>query len=336
MSNSGMALAVIVRGEIVESNFKLFAEKVETQLAEINTDLKTDEDFGQAELDLKKIKEIRSSLTDRKREILEQLEGVYGLVNGLESLDSGMLKVQSLLTKEVKSKKAEIKKDIVDCALSLIVSDNREKYRDEITATMRGKSNLASIKDGVQNAAEEINKRHAKNYEIINAATDEHGAGIAPDFLSLIDMAEYALMDQIARRVELKIQRKETERLESERIAAEKELADMKRKESEALDQKNKSIPDRVKGKFKDPEPIKGSTLPAPPKIDSIPTRKPAAQEEETAWEEMSEFLTIIESAFAPVKSARLNLKHQTNIDASNDFAKSLGECWMAFKKQTS
>ena len=305
-----MELAVIVKGEIVQSNFEDFAKTIDEQLAKINTDLVTDADFGQAELDVKGLKLVERAITDARANVLAQMEGPNKLLMALEGKGEDVRSYRLGMERDIKAKKIEVKKSIVTEALDLISHDNPAKYQAQIEEAMKGKRNFDSLREAADGCANAISKRLERNHEVIAEFVKSNGSSIAPDVSRLEDMELDALREQLTRRAELAAAEAEKKRLDDERRKAEAELAELKAKESAA--------------------PAKPEPLPEPPKVGAIPVKN--TPEPETAAEEMKRYIAMVEECFAPARAARENLKHPENIEAAQVFAKTLGKAWSTLK----
>jgi len=319
-------LAVIVRGEIIESNFEEFALQVDAHLATINTDLKTDADFGKAKDDAKGLRDAEKNMKGIKVDLLEQLESVNDLFSKLDDKQESV-RVKALeLENLIKTKTAEVKKEIVDTAVAVISEPSRENYRAEILLTLKGKSKLDSMREGANSCAEDIELRHIANRVIISEYTGEHGASIAPDASKLLDIDPSDLREKLTARAELAKADAEKKRLTDE-------LAEIKRKEmaAQAEVKRNDDLRDSAStttGRIEQPEPRK---------IDSIPATTPdlVRTEDETERQEFDRFSAKVLMSFAEIKSPRAALKHPRNIEAAEKLAKGLLAAYTAFKNET-
>ena len=335
MKEQPLELAVIVKGEIVESNFSEFELVIDNKLKSIKTNLKTDADFGQAVLDIKAMKTAETAIIEAKIIALEQMESVNDLFTKLDEKGEAVRTFRLNHEKKVKAKTDEVKKGIEDHAVNAINNDNPEAYRSNITEAMKGIRKLDNLKKAADEKAAEINALHEVNCQILDAVIKDHGAGIVPDLKTLLDEETGALRDQVARRVELAIAEKERKRLAAE-------LEERNRKEAaQAKAKEPTSLVDTEDTLAIEPTPIPGQ-LPEPRKVDSLPTNRPAAQttpepaQEETQQEEAERFIRNAMASFASFRLARLALKHPKNIEAGKAFAFSIGTSWNDFADQTS
>lgn len=326
MNTTTTKLAVIVKGEIVTSNFEVYAENTRLDLLKFNTSLNTDLEFGQATKDIKTIKAARVAMAKKQDEIFEQLEGINVIAKGIAALDKDMLAKQSYLTKEVKTRKDEIKQNLIDNGVKEINVDCRENYRNDFIITLKGKSSLASMRKGVESLVKEINDRHTKSLSMIDDSITKYGASVAPDKHNLIDREESALRETLEVRGQAINDQREKDELKKKQEAAEKELAEMKRKEAE---------------KVETPEPTPDAPEPTPEvkKVDSIPVVNTPQKEEfklSGNVTESGEFAVYRQHAletFGQLKTFAEALQHGRNIMKVKDFSASVNLAWQEMVK---
>jgi hypothetical protein len=329
MKTKTTELAVIVKGEIVTSNFELYAEQTRLDLSEFNTELNTDLEFGQATKDIKTIKDARKAMAEKQDEIFEQLEGINIIAKGIAALDKDMLAKQSYLTKAVKTRKDEIKQDLIDNGVKEINVDCRENYRNDLIITLKGKSSLDSMRKGVESIVKDLNARHITNLTIIEIATTKYGASVAPDKHNLIDREESALRETLDVRGQAIIDQREKDELKKKQEAAEKELAEMKLKEAEKEKQAHT------------PEPTPDAPEPTqePKKVSSIPVGNTPKKEEfelSNNLTEEGEFAAYKAKAlgiFAELKAFGKTLKYEGNIKRIEKLSNGVNAGWQEMVK---
>ena len=322
-----LELQLVVKGEIIQSNLDDFKAMVDELLGRLNLDPKTDEEFGQAELDVKGLKLAEKSCLTAKDEALRQMESVNALFVALDETSEGVRDARLKLERQIKAKKAEIRKQIEDAQVERITVAWREDYRKQIQDAMKGKRTLDSLTLAADGVVNEVNMRHAQNIEIINGVKLEHGAGIVPDMRQIIDKSAEDLRALLEQRVELKRVEDERKRLEQKRKEAEAELAEMKRQEAEEQRknaEKNAEKPDAV--------------LPEPRKIGSIPVGVAPAgvvvsEKENTSAgvseaEELAEWKREALRCFAGLKEAKERLTHPGNIERVSAFSNAVNLAW--------
>lgn len=307
-----LELIVSVKGEILKSNFDDFEIYALEQLEGINTDLNTDEDFGQAAADEKALKETEAKFKKVEEQILAEMDAVSDLIKRTRGLGEKYSVKRLALGKELRNRKAEIIEGIKQDAIASI-SIRHPQATARIAEAMKNKRTLESLKKHATAEAVKIEAEVQRAREVVEEFLDKHGRDIVHDEHKLLVMDAGLVEAELSRRVERKAAvLKEAElKAEAQKAKAEKEAAETKTEQAE-----------------KEPTPI-----PPPPKIDSIPVGRSAKEASETPEEEMERFLAIVEAAFGPVKLARSGLKHTENIRKASRFATALGEAWNEFKK---
>lgn len=107
------AIAVQIRGEVVSSNMPAFKERLTAYIASINTDLKTDQDFANAEAAVKNCTDTERRIAATKEQVLGQVASIDEVIRALDDADAQLSKVRIHLEKEIKAKKEAIKAGIL-------------------------------------------------------------------------------------------------------------------------------------------------------------------------------------------------------------------------------
>jgi len=114
------ALSVYTKGDIaVHGNLDAFKEASDKYIASINKDLKTDEDFVNAEAAIKRCKEVERTIKTAKASVIGGISSVDEATRVLDYIDDSHAKIRLTLEKLVKSQKENIKKNIIDAAFML-------------------------------------------------------------------------------------------------------------------------------------------------------------------------------------------------------------------------
>ena len=106
-------LILNVKTDIISQNVADFATQVKTYLAGINTVLKTDDDFAQAEADCKDLKAIEDNTRAAIKAVLEGNADVAKLVATAEASAEELRTTRLQLEKLVKAQKAQVRADII-------------------------------------------------------------------------------------------------------------------------------------------------------------------------------------------------------------------------------
>jgi len=116
------ALSVYTKGDIVvHGNLDAFKEASDKYIASINRDLKTDEDFVNAEAAIKRCKEVEQNIKTAKASIIGGIASVDEATRVLDYIDDSHAKIRLMLEKLVKSQKESIKTNIINDAYKLCV-----------------------------------------------------------------------------------------------------------------------------------------------------------------------------------------------------------------------
>jgi hypothetical protein len=297
-----MELVVSVSGKIIKSNFDEFESYALEQLEGINTDLNTDEDFGQAAADEKALKETEKKFKEVEEQILAEMDAVSDLINRTRGLGEQYSAKRLALGRALKDRKAEIIAGIKQDAIASISIKHPEALR-RISEAMKNKRTLESLKKHATAEARAIQAEVDQALEII----EEHEASVLYDQTKLLVMNPEALRIELERRVERQRQEDEKARL---RVEAEKAKAEQQK----ATEQ---------------PEPAPAPTPPSNPGplIPPLPFEEP-----ENEAQELARYLDTLRSCLAPIREARSSLKHEGNIERVGKFAATLNTAFAELK----
>ena len=153
------ALAVQIKGEVALSNLPQFKAAADTFIASIKTDLTSDQDFAEAEADVKFLGEAEKELEVAKKIALGQTVDINELMVTIDAIKESMRQKRLALEKLVKDKKEQIKLDIVRGGESAL-ADHLKQINEELApiaikiqanfgAAIKGKRTLASLHDAV-------------------------------------------------------------------------------------------------------------------------------------------------------------------------------------------
>lgn len=309
-------LTVEARGEIITNNLPEFREMIREALGNINRDLKTDDDFEQAEKDVKALKAAEEAV--RSAAIKAFDDQLKALVDGLnetaEDIRAPRLEIEKLIAKRKDEVKADLIKQALDC-LECAPRLRQPAYGKNLAEVIKGKRTLDSMAKALEVAVATHNTSITKNRAAIESFRNAHGEELVPDADDLEVKSPDAVDGELRRRFEAKKAMEERKRLEAEAAEA-KAAAQAAIREAEAA---KKPAP-----------PLKGmlpkSDLPQPPKIGSIPTG-PSPIAEWTAW------LNACKSTFATLKVARESLKHADNIRRASILANGINSAWKAMQE---
>lgn len=263
------ALSIQIKGEVIASNLPVFKSEAENFIANINTDLKTDDDFANAEANVKYCKDTEDSLEAAKKAAIAQTASIDEVMRTIDFIKDQLRTKRLDLDKKVKSEKDNIKNQIIDDAYELarnhvgdlaseiklvkfhLVSDSICMKRDFIEST-KNKRTLESLHNAVDTKLAEV-KIHldaaAKNVrEKLTWLSESGNESLFPDIQQLImkDNEDFKLI----------LKTRIADHKEKIATAAQKKIDDDKAEEERL---KQKAIDDaKVESALIEPEMIAG------------------------------------------------------------------------------
>lgn len=326
-----LELSIAVKGEIVSSNFEDFKAFAEAQIMAISFDLKTDEDFAQADEDAKGLKKFEGTLTQAKADALAQMDELNSLLASVDELGGLARSTRLELEKRVKARKQEVRDGIVRDGIAALEVRNLE-FSDMIGEAIKGKSSLVKMQEAVTETVETINGRIYANRDVYAKAKDEIGDAVAYGENTFVALTVEAAKVEMERRIERhRAALKEAElKAEADRLRKEKEARDAMDRLA-ALKEAERARQEKATQEAPAPaaEPTVKESLTVEP-----PEPAPAPPQGETESEERARFQNIVKTAFAPIKAARASLAHRANIDRAQAFADALGAAWKTFTEE--
>lgn len=156
------ALRIEVTGMVTASNLDAFKSHALEVFSNINTELKTDQDFADAEKTVKWCGEVEDKLKAAKEHALSQTESIDALFKALDDIAAEARRKRLELDKLVKSRKEGIRTEIVmDAAKALQV------HIEQIDATLGGRIRMPKVQ---ANFAEAIKGK--RTIDSLNEAAD--------------------------------------------------------------------------------------------------------------------------------------------------------------------
>ena len=300
-------ITVTVLGEVTQSNLSEVREAITERIANLNMEPETDDEFVQAKDDVKAIKLVEDQFTDAKSQILQQAEGIYAILNGIDECTDEMREARLKLDKAVKTKTAEVKSQILwDAIIDLECADRlKGQFKISVEGAIKGKKTLESMRKSVQTQVAIHNAMITKNRAVIESFVKAHGPDLVMDSEDLEIKSTDSVEAELRRRFDMK--------QASAKIAeAKAEAAEAKAKEEDAR---------LEKAKAESPSPKAVDELPDPSTEKAKPT-EPLGEGEHQAMERS------ILSAFAPLKTVRESLKHEKNIEKFDAFRAKVLTAW--------
>lgn len=157
------ALAVQIRGEVTSSNLRQYREAAEQFIAGIKIDLKTDEDFANAEETVKFCDKAEKELEITKKAALSQTASIDELMRTIDHIKDKLRDKRLMLDRLVKTQKESIKNEIVSKAKTAfaehVASLEAEikpirliVQQPDLLGAIKNKRTLASLHDSVDTA----------------------------------------------------------------------------------------------------------------------------------------------------------------------------------------
>lgn len=233
------ALRIEVTGMVTASNLNQFKEHALAVFGNINRDLKTDQDFADAEKAVKWCGDVEDRLAAAKQHALSQTESIDALFRTIDEISAEARTTRLQLDKLVKARKEQIRAEILQegvdglkkhiDGLNIRLGENfMPAVHADFAGAMKGKRTISSLRDAVDttlaNAKIEANAiadRIQINMHALIAAGDKASF---PDAATLVLKATDDLRAIIAQRVadsEKKIEEQRQRIADEERVKAE-------------------------------------------------------------------------------------------------------------------
>jgi len=213
-------LIIKLKGEVTDSNFDEWKNDLLKQIKSVNTELASDDDFANAETDVKTIKAGEKALKDAKAQALEQAREIQKLFDAIDEVSAEAREARLALERQIKKRKAEIKDEIVDEGINAVKkylqqqSDVLQSVRHSwlesaaFEDAIKGKRTASSMQKAVTTLVVKIKGEIAEREDSISnnqSALDKIDAkysGVFQDTESLLLKDSDALNATIAERIE--------------------------------------------------------------------------------------------------------------------------------------
>lgn len=107
------ALLIQIKGEVAASNLNEFTLAANKYIEAINTKLETDDDFAQAEQDVKSCEDAEAALEKAKNDALANVSDINALLKAIDQVKDGFRDKRLLLQKSVKTQKESVKARLI-------------------------------------------------------------------------------------------------------------------------------------------------------------------------------------------------------------------------------
>ncbi|URI08784.1 YqaJ viral recombinase family protein [Aquincola tertiaricarbonis] len=290
------ALRIEVTGTVTASNLDAFKQHALSVFKGINRELKTDNDFADAEKTVKWCGDVEERLAAAKQHALSQTESIDALFRTIDDISAEARRVRLDLDRLVKARKEEIRGEIVaegvtalrahiDSLNTRLGQPYMPTIAADFGAAIKGKKNIDSMRDAVAttlaNAKIEANRiadTIDANLKAITAAGAPH---LFNDLRTLVLKQADDLAAVIAQRLAAEQQRQEAER---ERIR-QQEAARVEREHQAQLQRERAAAEAAAKAAAPAPAPEPVAALAVAPAVAraSVPLPPaPAANEAPT------------------------------------------------------
>ena len=174
-------LIIKLKGEITDTNFDEWKNDLLARLKKVNTELASDDDFANAESDVKIIKAGEVALKNAKASALEQADEIQKLFAAIDEVSSEAREARLALERQIKKRKAEIKDEIVESGLDAVKAYIEEQStelqsvknswldRSAFEEEIKGKRTTTSMQKAVTGLQVKIKNEIAQREESINA-----------------------------------------------------------------------------------------------------------------------------------------------------------------------
>ncbi|MBF8177219.1 YqaJ viral recombinase family protein [Herminiimonas contaminans] len=268
------SLRIEVTGMVTASNLAQFKEHALEVFAGINRDLKTDQDFADAEKTVKWCGDVEDRLKAAKAHALSQTESIDVLFKAIDDITAEARNTRLELDKLVKARKEQVRTDIYNEGVNALrdhiahLNDRLGKpymptVQADFAGAMRGKKTVTSLRDAVSTtlatAKIEANATADKIEINLKALRDQ-----AKDYAFLFsDTAQLVLKAADDCQAVITARISEHKQAEEKRLAAERErIAEEERVKAEA------------KAAAAQPEPV-ATPVPVSAAVKSEPVKQP-------------------------------------------------------------
>lgn len=304
-------LSLRLKGEVVESNLPEFREFVSERLKEVNTELSTDEDFGQAELDVKALTDLQGGIKTARNKAIEEAGRLTAVLSELDETEEEVRQVRLTLDKAVKGQKSKIRQSIIDETVALFVKGSgltearASAVRGLVEGAVKGKRTLETMRGAADVVIKTKLGEVSKCRELLVAFVDADQAreSLISDFNALLCYDPAALPAELENRIARHEALRAKAKAEAEAAQARKEAAAAKKEAAEA-------------------------SKPAAPVEKKAEVRSPHDPTPQSEAEEWEDYKAALFRALASVKAHRETLKHEANQWKGEAFAAKLQEAW--------
>lgn len=237
-----------IQSAIIASNIDDVAASVRAEIAKVNTDLKTDEDFAAAEQQVKDFKNAEDAIKEARDAALSEAQDVRKLLDTTDEIIALLAQTRLALDKQVKAQKAKVKEEITSrtrdgihkalagCDARLQAAMRKVLRIDELdgvlTEATKGKKTLAGLEKGCAEVLANWTALIGKTEAYMQARYAQIPADRLHLFADLDDLLtlEKGFEDAIAARIAAEDERQAAEKARIAAEAAAKAEAELREK----------------------------------------------------------------------------------------------------------
>ena len=237
-----------IQSAIVASNIDDVAASVRAEIAKVNTDLKTDEDFAAAEQQVKDFKNAEDAIKEARDAALSEAQDVRKLLDTTDEIIALLAQTRLALDTQVKAQKAKVKEEITSrtrdgihkalagCDARLQAAMRKVLRIDELDGVLaeatKGKKTLAGLEKGCAEVLANWTTLIGKTEAYMQARYAQIPADRLHLFADIDDLLalDSGFEDAIAARIAADDERQAAEKARIEAEAAAKTEAELREK----------------------------------------------------------------------------------------------------------
>ena len=287
------ALSISVTGMVTASNLAEFKANALAVLGNINRDLRTDDDFADAEKTVKWCKGVEERIEATKQQVLGQTADIEAVFRTMDEVAAETrrirLELDKQVTKDKDARKAEIVAagaaavrahfDTINATLGAHAFQPAQSLTLDLGAAIKGKRTLSSMRDAIDSAVAREKIEASQRAERVRAciAIIEQHAEHRHLFADAVQLCATKQPDDLRNLVAARVaehQKREADRIEAERERIRKEEAD--RLEREQRERDAQAERDRISAEKPAPTPEPAQPAPAPVVVQQAANTQPA------------------------------------------------------------
>ena len=313
-------------GQITANNLPEFQELLRAALARINRTLETDEQFGQAEQDVKTLAAVEKSIREAAASILD--DGIAKLFKEATATAEEPRLARLELEKLITAQRVKVKSVIVAEALArfdIAPALANKHYLAGLEAAIVGKRTVTSMQAACEVYQASMQAEIKRCRAILKEFEETNGKDLTMDRDNLQTETPTGLEAELRRRLESKAANDEAAKL---KLLAEEKAAHYKAEMTKAVaavNAANEANAAALAGHAKPQEATPAVTATAPVAAASEQPEQPAGP---TEFDELKAYKSAISGAFAPLKIAKEALTYPKNIAKAQVFANALNTAW--------